>query len=81
MKRDMVQNAMSDQNANVIIDKAVIAKINAMVYRDQMHECGGILIGNISQDAVTGKYTVHVCDLYEEEPSEGVKDEQSTSNS
>lgn len=67
MKRDMVQNAMSDQNANVIIDKAVIAKINAMVYRDQMHECGGILIGNISQDAVTNKYTVHVCDLYEEE--------------
>ena len=67
MKRDMIQNAMSDQNADVIIDKVAITKINGMIYRDPMHECGGILLGNVSQDAVTGKYTVHVCDLYEEE--------------
>ena len=67
MKKDMIQNAMSDQNADVIIDKVAITKINGMIYRDPMHECGGILLGNVSQDAVTGKYTVHVCDLYEEE--------------
>lgn len=67
MKRDMNQNAMSEQNADVIIDKVAIGKINGMIYRDSMNECGGILLGNISQDAVTGKYTAHVCDLYEEE--------------
>lgn len=67
MKKDMIQNAMSDQNADVIIDKIAITKINSMIYRDPMHECGGILLGNVSQDAVTGKYMVHVCDLYEEE--------------
>ena len=60
MKKDMIQNAMSDQNADVIIDKVAITKINGMIYRDPMHECGGILLGNVSQDAVTGKYTVHV---------------------
>lgn len=60
MKKDMIQNAMSDQNADVIIDKIAITKINGMIYRDPMHECGGILLGNVSQDAVTGKYMVHV---------------------
>ena len=48
MKRDMIQNAMSDQNADVIIDKVAITKINVMIYRDPMHECGGILLGNVS---------------------------------
>ena len=67
MKRDMNQNVMSGQKADVIIDKVAIGKINGMIYRDPMHECGGIFLGNISQDAVTGKYTAHVCDLYEEE--------------
>lgn len=67
MKKDMIQSVMSEQNADVIIDKVAIGKINGMIYRDPMHECGGILLGNVSQDAVTGKYTVHVCDLYEEE--------------
>lgn len=61
MKREM------NQNADVIIDKEAIGKINCMIYRDPMHEFGGILIGNISQDAVTGKYIAHVCDLYEEQ--------------
>lgn len=46
--------------AAVIIDKVAVGKINGMIYRDPMHECGGILLGNISQDAVTGKYTAHV---------------------
>ena len=54
MKKDMIQNAMSDQNADVIIDKVAIIKINGMIYRDPMHECGGILLGNVSQDAVIG---------------------------
>ena len=67
MKRDMNQNTMSGQKADIIIDKLAIGKINGMIYRDPMHECGGILLGNISQDVVTGKYTAHVCDLYEEE--------------
>ena len=67
MKRDMNQNTMSGQKADVIIDKVAIGKINGMIYRDPMHECGGILLGNISRDSVTGKYTAHVCDLYEEE--------------
>lgn len=67
MKRDMIQDAMSEQNADVIIDKIAISKINRMIYRDPMHECGGILLGNVSQDAVTGKYMAHICDLYEEE--------------
>ena len=67
MKREMNQSAMSGQKAAVIIDKVAVGKINGMIYRDPMHECGGILLGNISQDAVTGKYTAHVCDLYEEE--------------
>ena len=67
MKREMNQSAVSGQKAAVIIDKVAVGKINGMIYRDSMHECGGILLGNISQDAVTGKYTAHVCDLYEEE--------------
>lgn len=67
MKREMNQSAVSGQKAAVIIDKVAVGKINGMIYRDPMHECGGILLGNISQDAVTGKYTAHVCDLYEEE--------------
>lgn len=67
MKKIIKNNAKIKQNADVIIDKITIDKINEMIYRDAMHECGGILIGNIAQDVVTGIYTVHICDLYEEE--------------
>ena len=67
MRKDMNQSAMSGQKADVIIDKVAIGKINGMIYHDPMHECGGIyFLVIISQDAVTGKYTAHVCDLYEE---------------
>ena len=50
MKRDMNQNTMSGQKADIIIDKLAIGKINGMIYRDLMHECGGILLGNISSE-------------------------------
>lgn len=67
MKNNKERRAMSPQNADVFIDKSAITKINEMIHRDPLHECGGIFIGNVSQDAVTGKYTVHVHDLYVED--------------
>lgn len=67
MKNNKERKVMSPQNADVFIDKSAITKINEMIHRDPLHECGGIFIGNVSQDAVTGKYTVHVHDLYVED--------------
>lgn len=67
MNNNMRQKNVSSQNADVFIDKSAIEKINAMIHRDPMHECGGIFIGNVSKDEVTGKYTVHVHDLYFED--------------
>ena len=67
MNNNIRQKNVSSQNADVFIDKSAIEKINAMIHRDPMHECGGIFIGNVSMDEVTGKYTVHVHDLYFED--------------
>ncbi len=66
MKNNKREKNLSPQNADVFIDKEAITKINEMIHRDPLHECGGIFIGNISKDDVSGKYTVHVHDLYEE---------------
>ena len=66
MKNDIKQKHFSPQNADVFIDKSTISKINEMIHHDPMHECGGVFIGNVSKDEVTGKYTVHVRDLYYE---------------
>lgn len=62
-----MQDMDVSQRADVLIDKAVIGRINELVYRDPYHECGGIFIGNVSRDQVTGKYTIHVHDVYTEE--------------
>jgi proteasome lid subunit RPN8/RPN11 len=67
MKRKISQSEVAAQNANVLIDKAAVSKINEMIYKDPKHECGGIFLGNVAKDAVTGKYTVHVQDLYVED--------------
>lgn len=67
MKKKREKMTMSPENAAVFIDKSVVAKINEMIHRDPMHECGGIFIGNVSSDEVTGKYIIHVHDLYAEE--------------
>lgn len=66
MENTMTVSAL---NADVFIDKAAVAKINELVHRDPKHECGGIFIGNVAQDVISGKYTVHVHDLYFEERS------------
>ena len=57
---------MSHQ-ANVLMDRQVLEKINLLIHQDPSHECGGIFIGNISKDEITGTYTVHLHDLYYED--------------
>jgi len=55
------------KSVDVFMDKSVIPKINVLIHRDPEHECGGIFIGNMSQDPITGKHTIYVHDLYSEE--------------
>lgn len=62
-----MNNNCVNKTVDVFMDKSVVNKINALIHRDPFHECGGIFIGNVSADQVTGKHTVHVHDLYFEE--------------
>lgn len=62
-------NPSSTMPAHVFMDKAVVQKINELIHRDPYKECGGFFIGNVSKDEVTGRYNVHIHDLYHEELS------------
>lgn len=60
-------NMTSNMKAYVFMDKPVVQKINELIHRDQHKECGGFFIGNISRDDVSGRYSIHIHDLYYEE--------------
>lgn len=60
-------NTTSNMKAYVFMDKPVVQKINELIHTDQHKECGGFFIGNISRDYVSGRYSVHIHDLYFEE--------------
>ncbi len=62
-------NNKSDMNACVFMDKPVVQKINELIHRDMYKECGGFFIGNVSRDEVSGRFSVHIHDLYFEELS------------
>lgn len=62
-----MNNGCVNKKVDVFMDKSVVQKINSLIHRDPFHECGGIFIGNVSVDQVTGKHTVHIHDLYFEE--------------
>ena len=62
-----MNNGCVNKKVDVFMDKSVVQKINSLIHRDLFHECGGIFIGNVSVDQVTGKHTVHIHDLYFEE--------------
>ena len=66
MKREKIQRLMSEQSADVFIEEEVVDAINRMMCRTPKRECGGVLIGNIAQDEVTGRYQIHVRELYSE---------------
>jgi len=53
--------------AYVFMDKQVIQKINRLIHHDPHKECGGFFIGNVAKDDVSGRYSIHVHDLYFEE--------------
>ena len=59
-----MNNGCVNKKVDVFMDKSVVQKINSLIHRDPFHECGGIFIGNVSVDQVTGKHTVHIHDLY-----------------
>ena len=60
-----------DTPVAVVLNKRVINGCSRMAYFDPTHETGGLLIGSISRDAVSGDYTVRVEDLYWEEEQSG----------
>lgn len=58
-----------NMKAYVFMEKPVIQKINELIHRDQFKECGGFFIGNVSKDEISGRYSIHIHDLYFEELS------------
>ncbi len=57
-------NSTTNMKAFVFMDKPVVQKINELIHKDQYKECGGFFIGNVSKDDVTGRFLIHIHDLY-----------------
>lgn len=62
-------DATNNTKAYVFMEKLVVQKINELIHRDQFKECGGFFIGNVSKDEISGRYIIHIYDLYYEELS------------
>ncbi len=57
----------SDIPAQVFMEDTVLKKINRLIHGDAHRETGGFFIGNVSKDDISGRYTLHIHDLYFEE--------------